>query len=149
LSTHDFANLRIDTIIDAIESLGYRSDLCVFALNSYENRVYQMGIEEAEPIIIKFYRPNRWSNEQIKEEHDFSLRLHEMEVPLVPPIIINNESLFEYEGYRFSLYQRRGGHAPELEDFNCLFNLGQHLGRIHALGKLKCESEVKKSALLS
>jgi Ser/Thr protein kinase RdoA (MazF antagonist) len=137
LNTPDFAKLKPDTIIDALESLGYRSDLHIFALNSYENRVYQMGIEEAEPIIAKFYRPNRWSNDQIKEEHEFSLSLHEMEVPLIPPIVISNESLFEYEGFRFALYQRRGGHAPELDDLNCLFNLGQHLGRIHALGKQK------------
>jgi Ser/Thr protein kinase RdoA (MazF antagonist) len=124
-------------MIDALESLGYRSDLRVLALNSYENRVYQMGIEEAEPIIIKFYRPNRWSNEQINEEHDFSLSLHAMEVPVIPPIVIDNKSLFEYEGYRFSLYRRQGGHAPELDDFNCLYNLGQHLGRLHAIGKTK------------
>ncbi|WP_367606249.1 serine/threonine protein kinase [Legionella sp. W05-934-2] len=137
MNTHDFANLKTDTMIDALESLGYRSDLRVLALNSYENRVYQMGIEEAEPIIIKFYRPNRWSNEQINEEHDFSLSLHAMEVPVIPPIVIDNKSLFEYEGYRFSLYRRQGGHAPELDDLNCLYNLGQHLGRLHAIGKTK------------
>lgn len=137
LNIQDYARLTPDTIIDAIESLGYRSDFRVLALNSYENRVYQVGLEDSTPIIAKFYRPNRWSDEQIREEHEFSLSLHELEVPIIPPMLIHGESLFEYDSFRFSLYERRGGHAPELEDLNCLFNLGQHLGRIHALGKQK------------
>ena len=133
----DYSKLTPDTVIDAVESLGYLSDLRVFPLNSYENRVYQVGIEADEPIIAKFYRPNRWSDEQIIEEHEFTLALQKIDVPVIPPIQINDETLFNFKGYRFSLYQRRGGHAPELEDLDCLFTLGQHLGRVHSLGQAK------------
>lgn len=135
MNTHDYAKLNPDTIIDAFESLGYFSDLRILALNSYENRVYQVGVEDADPIIMKFYRPNRWTDAQIKEEHHFSLGLHEQEIPIIPPVVINGETLFEYKGYRFSLYPRQGGHAPELEDVNCVYNLGQHIGRMHAWGQ--------------
>ena len=81
-----FHNLSPDKIIDAIEQLGYVSDLRVLPLNSYENRVYQFGLEDKDPIIAKFYRPNRWTDEQIQEEHAFSLSLAELEVPVVPPL---------------------------------------------------------------
>lgn len=129
-----FENLNIDTVIDAVESLGYLSDLRVFPLNSYENRVYQVGIEDAEPIIAKFYRPERWSDEQIQEEHDFSQELASAEIPVIPPMEMNGETLFTFKSFRFSLSQRRGGHAPELDNLDTLYTLGQHLGRIHAIG---------------
>lgn len=132
----DYSSLSPDLVLDAVESIGYLSDARILALNSYENRVYQVGIEDSDPIIAKFYRPLRWSNEQIKEEHEFSLALAEQEIPVIPPIIKNGETLFEYQGYRFSLYPRRGGHAPELEDLDTLYSLGQYLGRIHAVGKV-------------
>ncbi|WP_086930395.1 serine/threonine protein kinase [Agarilytica rhodophyticola] len=132
----DYARLSPDLVLDAIESLGYLTDARVFALNSYENRVYQVGIEEAEPLIAKFYRPNRWSDSQINEEHQFALTLSAQEIPVIAPLAIDGRSLFDYQGYRFALYPRRGGHAPELEDLDTLFTLGQHLGRIHALGKV-------------
>ena len=137
MDLHEYANLTPDLVIDAIENFGYLSDLRVFPLNSYENRVYQVGIEDAEPIIAKFYRPNRWSNEQIQEEHDFSLALTEMEIPIISPMQRDGQTLFEYQGYRFALYPRRGGHAPDFDDLDFLYTLGQHLGRIHALGKAK------------
>lgn len=129
-----FENLNIDTVIDAVESLGYLSDLRVFPLNSYENRVYQIGIEESDPIIAKFYRPGRWSDAQILEEHSFSKALADAEVPVIAPIEIDGQSLFEFKDFRFSLAQRRGGHAPELDNLETLYTLGQHLGRIHAIG---------------
>jgi len=133
-----FHNLSPDKIIDAIESLGYISDLRVFALNSYENRVYQFGVEDAEPIIAKFYRPQRWSDEQILEEHQFTLALAELEVPVVPPLQRENDkSLFYFEDHRFALYPRRGGHAPDLSNLETLYRLGQQLGRLHALGKVR------------
>lgn len=131
---HDYAKLSPDWVIDAIESLGFLSDLRVFALNSYENRVYQIGIEGENPVIAKFYRPERWSDRQILEEHEFSLALDALEIPVIPPLVIEGKSLFEFKGFRFALYQRRGGYAPELEDLDCLFTLGQHMGRIHAAG---------------
>ncbi|MFT5083523.1 MAG: Ser/Thr protein kinase RdoA (MazF antagonist) [Lentisphaeria bacterium] len=139
---HDYAKLSPDLVLDAVESLGYISDLRIFALNSYENRVYQVGIEpqpdeKADPIIAKFYRPGRWSDEQIIEEHEFSQALHELEIPVIPPIQLNDKTLFSFQDFRFALYPRMGGHAPELEDLDTLYRLGQYLGRVHALGKTK------------
>lgn len=133
----DYARLSPDLVLDAVESIGYLSDACILALNSYENRVYQIGIEDAEPLIAKFYRPGRWSTDQILEEHQFAFELVEQEIPVIAPIVKDGKSLFEYENYRFALYDRRGGHAPELEDLDTLYTLGQHLGRIHAIGQIK------------
>ncbi len=131
-----FNNLTQDLVIDAVESLGYLSDLRVFALNSYENRVYQVGIEEEEPLIAKFYRPGRWSEAQIREEHEFSRQLADMEIPVIAPQANKEgETLFHYKGYDFCLFPRRGGQAPNLDDLEVLNRLGQHIGRIHALGK--------------
>lgn len=130
-----FETLTPDKVIDAIESFGYLSDLRVFPLNSYENRVYQFGQEDAEPIIAKFYRPGRWSDEQILEEHQFSLALAELEIPVVAPMEKEGKTLFEYDGHRFTLYPRRGGYAPDLSNMETLYRLGQQLGRLHALGK--------------
>lgn len=132
-----FENLTPDTVIDAVESLGLISDLRVFPLNSYENRVYQFGVEDSEPLIVKFYRPQRWSDEQIREEHQFSLALAELEIPVVPPILQDGDTLFRYKDFRFSLYPRRGGHAPDLGDPDALYRLGQQLGRLHALGMVQ------------
>ncbi len=84
--TSAFATLGPDNILDAVESLGYRCDGHLLALNSYENRVYQVGIEDSAPLVGKFYRPGRWSDAAIQEEHDFSRELDELEVPLVPPL---------------------------------------------------------------
>ncbi|WP_019603878.1 serine/threonine protein kinase [Teredinibacter turnerae] len=130
-----FHTLNPDKVIDAVESLGYLSDLRVFPLNSYENRVYQFGLEDAEPIIAKFYRPARWSDQQILEEHEFSRALAELEIPIVAPLERDGKSLFEFDDFRFALYPRRGGHAPELTDLDTLYRLGQQLGRLHELGK--------------
>ena len=138
MTTPPFNDLSPDKVIDAIESIGFISDLRVFPLNSYENRVYQFGVEDAEPIIAKFYRPHRWSEAQILEEHAFSLALEELEVPVVPPLKNSDgKTLFHFEDHRFSLYPRRGGHAPDLGDLETLYRLGQQLGRIHALGKVQ------------
>ncbi|WP_188150118.1 serine/threonine protein kinase [Teredinibacter waterburyi] len=132
-----FENLTPDFVIDAIESHGYLSDLRVFPLNSYENRVYQFGIEGGDPLIAKFYRPNRWSEAQIREEHAFSLALAELEIPVIPPNSnAEGETLFTYGEHRFSLYPRRGGQAPELSDLDTLYRLGQCIGRIHNVGKI-------------
>ncbi|VUD51633.1 Stress response kinase A [Thalassocella blandensis] len=135
MDQHDYAQLSPDTVLDAVESLGFLSDLRVLALNSYENRVYQVGMEGADPIIAKFYRPNRWTDEQIIEEHAFSLALSDSEIPIISPIEKQGKTLFEHEGFRFALYPRRGGYAPELEDLDTLYRIGQQLGRLHAVGQ--------------
>ncbi|HAV87963.1 MAG TPA: serine/threonine protein kinase, partial [Pseudomonas sp.] len=132
--SHPFDNLTPDLVLDAVESLGFLSDARVLALNSYENRVYQVGIEDAEPLIAKFYRPARWSDAAILEEHQFSLELAEHEVPVVAPLARNGTTLFEHAGFRFALFPRRGGRAPEPGNLDQLYRLGQLLGRLHAVG---------------
>lgn len=129
-----YANLTPDLVLDAVESLGLLTDGRLLALNSYENRVYQIGIEDATPTIAKFYRPGRWSDAAILEEHAFTLTLAEREIPAVPPSVIAGRTLHEFGGYRFSLTPRRGGRTPELEDERVLEWLGRYLGRIHAVG---------------
>jgi len=134
-SEHPFDRLTPGFIMDAIESLGYRCDCRILTLNSYENRVYQVGIEDEAPLIAKFYRPGRWTNRQIIEEHQFTLELAEHELPVVPPQLNpKGESLFIYRGFRFALYPRKGGHAPELDNLEHLKILGRLLGRIHLVG---------------
>lgn len=134
MNSHPFATLGPDQVLDAVESLGYLSDARVLALNSYENRVYQVGIEDGEPLIAKFYRPQRWSDAAIREEHAFTEELAEAEVPVVAPLRRDGESLFEHGGFRFALFPRRGGRAPEPGDLDQLYRLGQLLGRLHAIG---------------
>jgi Ser/Thr protein kinase RdoA (MazF antagonist) len=136
LSTHPYDTLTPDLVIDAVESVGYLSDARLLALNSYENRVYQVGLEEAEPIIVKFYRPGRWTREQIDEEHQFSQELVEADISVVAPLIDDDgHSLHEHEGFLFALFPRRGGYPPELDNLDNLFILGRTLGRIHAVGR--------------
>ena len=132
---HPFDRLIPSFIMDAIESQGFRCDCRILTLNSYENRVYQIGIEDAQPLIAKFYRPDRWSDAQILEEHQFTRELARHELPVVAPWLnADGKSLFEYQGFRFSLYPRKGGHAPELDNLEHLLVLGRLLGRIHLIG---------------
>lgn len=119
----------------AVESCGGFSDRRILALNSYENRVYQVGMEEGAPLIVKFYRPGRWSEAAILEEHDFALELAQAEIPVVPPIVREGRSLFEHEGFRFALFERRGGRWPELDTQTERAWMGRFLGRIHAVGR--------------
>ena len=132
---HPFDKLTPDLLIDAVESQGFLSDGGFLALNSYENRVYQIGIENKTPMIAKFYRPNRWTDEQIFEEHQFCFQLQEQELPVVCPWL-NSEgkSISHHEGFRFALYERKGGRAPELDNLDNLFILGRLLGRFHGIG---------------
>lgn len=135
---HPYEGLSPDVVMDAVESVGYRCDARILVLNSYENRVFQIGLEDSEPLIGKFYRPNRWTDDQILEEHLFTQELYDLEIPVVPPILLDRGStLAEYQGYRFSLYQRRGGRAPELDDAQNLIILGRFIGRIHAAGRTR------------
>ncbi|MDY0069320.1 MAG: serine/threonine protein kinase [Porticoccaceae bacterium] len=135
---HPFDRLSPELIMAAVESAGFLCDGRFFALNSYENRVYQVGIEDSPPLIAKFYRPERWSDEQIGEEHQFCFALVEQELPVVAPLRLDGAhggaSLGHCEGFRFALYPRRGGHAPELDNLDNLHTLGKFLGRIHRVG---------------
>jgi Ser/Thr protein kinase RdoA (MazF antagonist) len=133
-----YAGLTPDTLLDAIESTGLAPDGRLQALNSYENRVYQFGVEDEKPLIAKFYRPDRWSDAQILEEHDFVQELAERELPVVAPLLLaNGTTLHTHGGYRIAVYPRCGGRAPELEQPDTLEWMGRFLGRIHAVGALK------------
>jgi Ser/Thr protein kinase RdoA (MazF antagonist) len=132
-----YYRLDPDTVLHSIESIGLLTDGRLLALNSYENRVYQVGIEGAEPVVAKFYRPGRWTDEQILEEHAFSLELAAAEIPLIAPQVCNGETLHRHEGFRFALFRRQGGHAPELESRDTRLWLGRFIARIHAVGASK------------
>ena len=131
-----FAGLTPDTILAALESVGVRCDGRLLALNSYENRVYQLGVEDGPPLVAKFYRPGRWSDAAILEEHGFVAELAEREIPAVPALAFAGTSLNAYGGFRFAVFPRRGGRAPELGDRTTLEWMGRFLGRIHAVGVL-------------
>ncbi len=135
--THPYSRLTPDLILDAVESRGLRVDGRLQALNSYENRVYQIGVDEGAPVVAKFYRPQRWSDAQILEEHEFALELGAAEIPVIAPLVLGSATLHEHAGFRFSLYPRRGGRPPELEDPKVLEWIGRFLGRIHAIGQVR------------
>ncbi len=137
LKHEDYYALTPDTVLNALTAYGYKTDARILALNSYENRVYQVGLEDREAVIAKFYRPGRWSNESILEEHQFSQLLFDHDIPMVPPIQHDNQTLLNHEGYRFAVYPRKGGHAPEPGNLDELAWLGRVIGRIHALGAVK------------
>ena len=132
-----YENLTPDCVLDAVETCGYRCDGRFFALNSFENRVYMVYLEEGAPLVAKFYRPGRWMDAAILEEHEFALELVEREIPVVAPLACNGHTLSEHAGYRFALYPRRPGRSPELENRDTLKWLGRFIGRIHAVGALK------------
>lgn len=133
-----YAALGPDVILDAVESLGYRCNGQFLALNSYENRVYQVGIEDAEPLITKFYRPARWSDAAIIEEHTFTQSLSDLEIPVIAPLVDNHgTTLHRHNGYRFTLSLRRGGRSPELDDPDHLEQMGRFIARIHNMGEVQ------------
>lgn len=134
-SLQPFDALSPDRVIAAVESVGLLCDGRVLALGSYENRVYQVGREEAEPIVVKFYRPGRWTDAAILEEHSFALELAAAEIPAVAPLVIGGRSLHEHASYRFAVFPRRGGHWPELETSDDRTWMGRFLGRLHAVGR--------------
>ncbi|MEP7275133.1 MAG: serine/threonine protein kinase [Betaproteobacteria bacterium] len=129
-----YEGLTPDRVLDALDSVGIRGDGRLLALNSYENRVYQVWRDEAPPVIAKFYRPARWSDAQIAEEHAFIDELAAAEVPVVPPLAIGGATLHAFEGFRFAAFERRGGRAPELDDRETLVRIGRFVARIHAVG---------------
>ncbi|MEW6688249.1 MAG: serine/threonine protein kinase [Pseudomonadota bacterium] len=129
-----YEGLTPDTVLDALCSVGLRGDGRMLALNSYENRVYQVSLEDGGHVVVKFYRPSRWSDAQILEEHAFAIELSDREIPVVAPQVVRNRTLHEFKGFRFAVYPRRGGRPPELEDPKVLEWIGRFLGRIHAAG---------------
>jgi Ser/Thr protein kinase RdoA (MazF antagonist) len=135
--TIPFAALTPDTILDAVDSLDLHSDGRLLALNSYENRVYQIGMDGQAPLIIKFYRPQRWSDAQILEEHHFLQTLAEAEIPVVPALVFAEQTLHQFNGFRFALFARQGGRAPELDQPDVLEWIGRFIGRIHAMGAVE------------
>ena len=136
-SHHPYEALSPDVVIDCVETVGLLSDARIFPLNSYENRVYQVGIEGGEPLIAKFYRPGRWTDAQIQEEHEFSLELADAEIPVVAPLQFDGRTLMESAGFRFALFPRRGGRQLELDNFEHLEQVGTMLGRLHAIGEAR------------
>src|SRR6266478_1651259 len=130
-----YSELSPETVLDAIEALEYRCDGRVLALNSYENRVYQIGLEEGEPVVAKFYRPGRWSDAAIREEHAFAGELAAQEIPVVAPLLRDGVSLHVHRGFRYAVFPRRGGRWPELGVSDDREWVGRFLGRIHAVGR--------------
>lgn len=132
-----YADLAPEQLIAALEQVGFCCDGRFLALNSYENRVYQIGIEDSAPVVAKFYRPGRWSDKQIIEEHEFAHELADAEIPVVAPSKINGETLLRFGSYRFAVYARRGGRAPELDDLVLQQQIGRFVARIHLVGELR------------
>ena len=137
MSGHPYARLTPDLILAAVETSGVRCDGTFIALNSYENRVYQVGVEDALPLIVKFYRPHRWSWAAIEEEHKFTIQLADYGIPVVVPEEDHKgKTLREFQGFKLALYQLRVGRAPELGNTEVLESIGRLLGRIHNVGRI-------------
>jgi Ser/Thr protein kinase RdoA (MazF antagonist) len=138
MSAHPYDALTPDLILDAVESGGLRCDGRLLALNSFENRVYQVGVDDAQPVVVKFYRPQRWSDAAILEEHAFAAELAQAELPVVAPLAdAAGRTLRAFGGFRFALYARQRGRAPELESRDTLTWMGRFIARIHAIGALR------------
>ncbi|MEO8022929.1 serine/threonine protein kinase [Polaromonas sp.] len=144
-AVHAYEKLTPDVVLDALASVGLLGDGRLMALSSYENRVYQVHLETpvgsgaaaGDMVVVKFYRPGRWSDEQIIEEHDFSAELMAAEIPVVGALRIHGHTLHHFNGFSFSVSPRRGGRRPELEDFSVLEWIGRFLARIHTVGSAK------------
>ena len=134
-ATLAFADLQPEDIVSTLEDLGFYCDGRFLALNSYENRVYQIGIEDDRPVVAKFYRPGRWSDESIREEHEFSIALADQDIPVVPPLEISGATLKHAGPYRLAVFPCRGGRAPDLDNYELQTQLGRLIGRIHLEGE--------------
>ncbi len=133
-ATLAYAALGPDNVLDALDSVGQRGDGRLIALNSYENRVYQIWIEDAAPVIAKFYRPERWSDDAILEEHRFTQDLAQREIPVIAPLTLQGTTLHTHAGFRFAVYPKAGGRMPEFDQPDTLEWMGRFLARIHAVG---------------
>ncbi len=132
-----YEHLSPDDVLNSVEEFGFECDGRLLALNSYENRVYRIGLINGDSIIGKFYRPNRWSDKAILEEHNFTIELQELEIPVIAPEQVDSSTLLKNEHFRFALFKNRGGRAPDLESFDHLEQIGRFLGRIHRVGSAK------------
>ncbi len=132
-----FSGLTPEAILAAVESLGLVCDGRVLALNSYENRVYRVGLENEAPRVVKFYRPERWSDAAIIEEHQFCSELQQADLSVVAPLAIDGRTLHRHGRFRFALFPMQGGHAPEPGDRDTLRQIGRTLGRLHLVGASK------------
>ena len=137
MSELPYANLSPDLVLDALDGVGFHCDGRILALNSYENRVYQLGMDDGGFLVAKFYRPGRWTDEAILEEHDFSAELVSREIPVVAPLIVDGATLHEHASYRFAVFPRQGGRWPELGSADERLWMGRFVGRIHAIGAVK------------
>ncbi|MFC3138792.1 serine/threonine protein kinase [Shewanella submarina] len=133
----DYHGLTPDVILTAIESLGIYPETGLLALNSYENRVYQFRCDRGNRYVVKFYRPGRWSDEQIQEEHSFTHELAQQEVPVAEPLAVDGVTLHHFQGYRFTLFPSIGGRPFEVDNFDHLEQIGRFIGRIHQLGSAR------------
>lgn len=131
---HAFETLTPDFVLDALESVGLRGDGRMTALSSYENRVYQVRLEDNTEVVAKFYRPERWNDAQIQEEHDFAAQLMVAEIPVIGPLVLQGQTLYHYGAFTFSVSPRRGGRPPDLDDDDTLEWIGRFLARIHTVG---------------
>jgi Ser/Thr protein kinase RdoA (MazF antagonist) len=134
-----YESLTPDTILDALESIGLEPSGSLLALNSYENRVYQAGLEDQSFIVVKFYRPERWSDAAIAEEHQFTQTLFDEELSVVTPMALTTtdagqQTVFQHGGFRFAVFARQGGHPPNLENLDDLEVLSRTIARMHAVG---------------
>ncbi len=132
---HDYNALDPDTILQAVESCGYQTSGRMLALNSYENRVYRVELESGGALVAKFYRPDRWTDQAILEEHAFARELAAEEIPVVAPLQFDAETLLQQGGYRFALYPLQGGRWPDLEYTEDMIWMGRFIARIHAVGR--------------
>lgn len=132
--SHPYESLTPEVVLDALAGLGLYGDGRLMALNSYENRVYQAHLEDGRAVVLKFYRPGRWSDTQIAEEHRFSAELAAAEIPAVAPLAVEGGTLHHHGGFAFSVSPYRGGRQPELDDFEVLEWVGRFLARIHTVG---------------
>ena len=141
LTLTPFASLTPDSLLGALEGIGLRPDGRLLALNSYENRVYQVFMEEGAPLVVKFYRFGRWSDAAILEEHAFVDELLARELPVIAPLLINGQTLHKNAELRFAVFPRQSGRAPEFDSARILEWMGRFIGRIHAVGALKSFAE--------
>jgi Ser/Thr protein kinase RdoA (MazF antagonist) len=137
LASHPYDALTPDVVLDALSDLGLAVDGRLMALSSYENRVYQVMLDDDEALVAKFYRPDRWSDAQLDEEHAFAAELMADEVPVVGPLVLHGKTLHHAKGFAFSVSPRRGGRTPELDDSEVLEWIGRFIARIHNVGAKK------------
>ena len=141
-STHPFDALTPQAVLDMLDSVGVRGDGRLLQLNSYENRVFQVMLEDGGAVVAKFYRPGRWTDAQIAEEHAFAMELADAEVPVVAPMPLGHGASLAHaaangQDFRLAVYPRCSGHGPELDQTDTLRWLGRFIGRLHAVGAVR------------